>query len=221
MKNPIRSEAEAYHLVLLTGAAFAAIVAVAVFAGFALGLLAWAVLTAAAAGYYLLTGRARHPVPTTPPHRGGADERRVLVLANRALEEGAHVVEPLIEEIQVATAGYRARVDVVYPLPLSALHHWASDVDGARKQAKGLVHQVVTALDAHGLDARGELGDEDPVQAVEDELRTFGADTIVVVTHEQPDRHELDSAAVERIRERFALPVTCVTLPLGRASIHA
>ncbi len=221
MRNPIRSETEAYRLVLLTGLAFAVIVAVAVFAGFALGLLTWAVLTAAAALYYLLAGRGQRPVPTASPHRGAADERRVLVLANRALEEGSRVVEPLIEEIQVATAGYRARVDVVYPLPLSALHHWATDVDAARAEAEGLVAEVVAALDAHGLDARGELGDEDPVQAVEDELRTFGADTIVVVTHEQAERHELDASAVERIRERFALPVTCVTLPVGRAPIRA
>jgi GABA permease len=221
MRNPMRTEAEAYRLVLLTVVAFVVIVVVTLFAGFAFGVFTWAVLTAAVAFYYLRSGRAGRPVPTAPPHRGAADERRVLVLANRVLEEGPRIVEPLIEEIQLSTAGYRARVDVVYPLPLSSVRHWVSDVDAARAEAGGALDQVVSALRAHGLDARGELGDEDPVRAVEDELRTFGADSIVIVTHDQAERHELDASAVERVRESFALPVTCLTVPAGRASVGA
>ncbi len=34
-----------------------------------------------------------------------------------------------------------------------------------------------------GINARGEVGDADPLQAIEDALRTFGADEIVISTH--------------------------------------
>jgi hypothetical protein len=45
---------------------------------------------------------------------------------------------------------------------------------------------------------RGEVGADDPVLAVEDALRTFGADEVVVAG---------DDAVAEKIRERVAVPV--------------
>jgi GABA permease len=218
MQNPIRSEAEAYRLVLLTALAFAAVVAVSLFGGFLLGVATWALLTGAAAFFYLRAGRRRRPVQTAPPHRGAPEERRVLVLANRVLDDGAQVAESLVEEIQESTAGYRARVNLVYPLPVSTIRHWASDVDSAAARAESLLNDAIAVLRAHGLEARGEVGDDDPLQAIEDSLRTFGADTIVVVTHEEPHGHELDRTVVARARERFALPITHLVVSNLRAT---
>jgi hypothetical protein len=215
MQNPIRSEAEAYRLVLLTALAFALVVAVTLVGGFLLGVLTWVLLTGAAAFSYLRAGRRKRPVPTAPPHRGAPDERRVLVLANRVLDDGTPVTERLVEEIQESTAGYRARVNVVYPLPVSAVRHWASDVDSAAEEAENVLDGAVAVLRAHGLEARGEVGDDDPLQAIEDSLRTFGADAIIVVTHAEPHDHELDRTVVERARERFALPITQVVVSDG------
>lgn len=208
MRNPIRSEAEAYRFVLVTALAFAAVTAVTIFAGAFLGVAAWALATGAVAFFYLRRGRATRPVKTAPPHRGAEDERRVLVLANEALADVSIVAETLVEEIQQATAGYRTSVSLVYPLRVSTLRHWASDVDAARVEAERRVEAVVGVLRAHGFDARGEIGDEDPLRAIEDSLRTFGADDIIVVTHREAPANELDLAVVARARERFALPLT-------------
>jgi hypothetical protein len=54
-----------------------------------------------------------------------------------------------------------------------------------------------------GIEARGEVGDEDPLRAIEDALRTFGADEIVIWT----GPNGIGRAAVQGARERFALPI--------------
>jgi hypothetical protein len=67
---------------------------------------------------------------------------------------------------------------------------------------------------AVGLDARGEIGDGDPIQAIEDALRTFRPDELIISTHPEGRSHWLERGVVERARERFALPVTHVVVDL-------
>lgn len=66
------------------------------------------------------------------------------------------------------------------------------------------------ALGELGLKARGEIGAADPNLAIEDALRVFAADEIVVSTHPPPRSRWLESGVVERARERFDLPITHV-----------
>jgi hypothetical protein len=54
------------------------------------------------------------------------------------------------------------------------------------------------------------------VQAVEDALRTFGADEIIVSTHPLGRSNWLEAKVVERVRERFDVPVTHVVVDLQR-----
>ena len=81
---------------------------------------------------------------------------------------------------------------------------WASDIDRAQRDARRRVDGALAHLHAVHASAEGTVGDSDPVQAIEDALRTFGGDEIVVAT----SADERDDAVVARIRERFALPVT-------------
>ena len=67
---------------------------------------------------------------------------------------------------------------------------------------------------AAGLDATGEIGDGDPLQAVEDAMRTFRPDELVVSTHPPGRSHWLERGVVERAEERFALPLTHVVVDL-------
>ena len=71
----------------------------------------------------------------------------------------------------------------VCPALNSPLRHWASDEDGARAKAERRLGESLAALASAGVEARGEVGDADPVQAMDDALRTFGADEIVISTH--------------------------------------
>ena len=58
------------------------------------------------------------------------------------------------------------------------------------------------------------LGDADPIQAMEDALRTFGADEIIVSTHPEGRSHWLERGVVERARERCEAPITHVVVDL-------
>src|ERR687896_559068 len=69
-------------------------------------------------------------------------------------------------------------------------------------------------LGEEGVDARGEVGDGDPLQAMEDALRTFGAHEIVISTHPEGRSHWLERNVVSAARERFEAPITHVVVDL-------
>ena len=71
---------------------------------------------------------------------------------------------------------------------------------------------------AVGVDATGEIGDGDPLQAIEDALRTFRADELVVSTFPRGRSKWLEHGVVERARERFDLPLTHVVVDPDRRS---
>ena len=67
---------------------------------------------------------------------------------------------------------------------------------------------------AFGIEARGEVGDSDPLQAIEDAMRTFGPDEIVISTHPEGRSNWLERGVVTGARERFTVPVTHVVVDL-------
>ena len=104
--------------------------------------------------------------------------KRILVVANETLAGRA-----LVDEIRYRARGYGAEVRVVAPALNSPLRTWTSDVDGALREARERLNTSLGALLAAGIDASGEVGDGDPLQAIEDGLRTFDADELIVSTH--------------------------------------
>ena len=76
---------------------------------------------------------------------------------------------------------------------------------------------VVTSLAAMrkaGIQASGEVGDSDPLQAIEDALRTFAPDELIISTHPPERSHWLERGVVTGARERFAVPITHVVVDL-------
>lgn len=214
MRNPFRSEVEAYHFLLLIIAAFAAIALASLLGGAWAGVPVWGVVTVAAAFFYLKRGRAERTVRTAPARLGAADERRILVVANETLAD-----ERLAEEIQRAAAGYRMQVRVVCPTLTSPASRWTSAVDGARAEAQQRLDQTLSQLHAVGIEAQGEIGDEDPLQAIEDVLRTFGADEIIISTPPEGRGGPLERDIVTRVRERLALPITHIVIDDNAAAL--
>ncbi len=106
-------------------------------------------------------------------------------------------------------------VMVVAPaLAESPVKFWFSDADNAIERAERVREESVRELSDAGVNAGGDTGESDPIQAVTDALQTFAADRIVVFTHdadeEQRYREDVDQAELE---ERFGLPVDRATLP--------
>src|SRR5262245_2494629 len=209
MINPLRSEAEAYRFLLLTVGYFAAIAIAALAIGTWAGVIVFLVLTGAGAVYVVRASRTEPPRQAVPSRRGRANERRILVLANETVGG-----ERLRDEIRRRSEGYEEQVLVVSPALNSPLRHWASDEDNARAEAQDRLNASLARLRAAGIDAKGEVGDAEPVQAMEDALRLFGADEIIISTHPEGRSHWLEKGIVDSARERFAVPITHVVVDL-------
>jgi len=208
VRNPVRSEADAFRFVLLTVGYFALIVIGSVIDVW-VGLAVFVALTVGAVWWVLARrGRSAPPVRQAPAP-SPPDEHRILVVANETVG-GAE----LLETLRGRVAGRNARVLVVCPALNSPLRHWASDEDDARDAAQARLDASLAAMRSVGLTAEGEVGDGDPIQAIEDALRTFRPDELVVSTHPPGRSHWLERGVVEKARERFALPVTHVTVEL-------
>jgi GABA permease len=204
MRNPIRSEADAFRFVLLTIGYFALIVIGSVINVW-VGVAVFAVLTAGVLWWFVMRrGEAEAPVRQAPA-ASPPEQHRVLVVANET-DGGSQ----LLDTIRVGIAGRDARVLVVCPALNSPLRHWASDEDEAREQAQHRLDTSLETMQGAGIQAAGEIGDGDPIQAIEDALRTFRPDELVVSTHPLGKSHWLERGVVEKARERFALPVTHV-----------
>jgi hypothetical protein len=181
MRNPLRSEAEAYRLLWIVIAG-AAVIIVAAFINTWLG-VAVAVIAFAALGWWLV----HEPVP-------GAAEPSPVVTS--ATPPGTHrvlvVAPPGTETVNVPNG---AEVLVVVP----ALASTAESLTGAVDDRRGDAAATAAALEARIPGSRAEVGADDPALAVEDALRVFGADEVLVAG---------DDGMFEAIRERVALPVS-------------
>ena len=208
MKNPLRSEAEAFQFLLGAIAYFAAIAIAGVINPWA-GLAVFVLLTAGVLWWWFQARRLEAPRQTTPSRRGDPGEHRILVIANETVGG-----EALRKRIQERGAGKRTQVLVVSPALNTPLRHWASDEDPARAQAQERLQRSLDRLGQAGIQARGEIGDGDPLQAIEDALRTFGADEVIISTHPEGRSHWLERGVVTSARERFAVPITHVVVDL-------
>jgi hypothetical protein len=212
MINPLRSEAEAFRFLIASIGYFGAIVIAAVAGGKWAGLSVFIVLSVAVAGWWLRARREERPRQTAPrPHAAG--ERRILVIANETV--AGHTLRSMILE---RSLDVREEVLVVTPALNSPLKHWVSDEDGARAAAQERLDASLAKLAEAGVQARGEVGDGDPLQAMEDALRTFGADEIIISTHPEGRSNWLERGVVAKARERFAVPITHVVVDLERES---
>jgi hypothetical protein len=99
-------------------------------------------------------------------------------------------------------------VMVVAPaLADSALQFWMSDADEAIARAEEVRRKSVDRLGEQGVSATGDTGEADPYVAIEDALKTFDADRIVLFTHGGEDQRYREDLDEREIGERFGRPV--------------
>jgi hypothetical protein len=207
MRNPFKSEADAFQLVLLAIGYFGLIVIAAAINRW-VGLAVFALLTAVAVGW-IIRARREPPERTTPLRRSAPGERRILVIANETVGG-----ETLREEIRRRAEAYDERVRVICPTLLSRVRYFASDEDEARAQAQERLEHSLSRLREVGVNCEGVVGEADPLQAIEDALRTFGADEIIISTHPEGRSLWLERGIVQAARERFDVPITHVVVDL-------
>ena len=164
--------------------------------GLAIGGLAVAIV--------LLVAAAKKPDEQIEVADAADHRRRLLLVAIEPVDQPA-AVESVREEAR-ARADEDAEVLVLAPALNTPLSHWASDVGRSRLDAQRKLVLTVGALAAAEVEARGAVGDPDPLQAVEDTLRDFAADEVIVGLPEGEAEGEA-RALVAELRRRLDLPV--------------
>jgi GABA permease len=207
--NPLRSEEEAFRWVVVILVGALAIIALTALTRPLYGalLLALLVLVGIAVVWRGSRGSERQ---RTHIERPAGDRRRILVIANQTVGG-----KPLLEQIRTKARNGEAEVLVVTPaLTSSKLSHWASDVDEAIEGAKDRLERSLEILRSEGFEARGEVGDSEPNQAISDALLKFGADELIISTLPPGVSHWLEKDVVERARQECDVPVTHVIVDL-------
>ncbi|MBK5219231.1 MAG: hypothetical protein JJE35_05525 [Thermoleophilia bacterium] len=138
-------------------------------------------------------------------HSAGATAPvRLLVVAASAVEDPGAIAE--IAAAAAPPAGVSAVVRVLAPARIGFLDRWASDVEGARREAQRSLVITVASLAKAGVEAEARVGDEDLVQAVEDQLQSFDATEVLLVSDVADEDPGAATAAAElerRLRPRF------------------
>ena len=135
------------------------------------------------------------------------DRKKLLVVATAPVEPG-----PLRDAVR-EHAGDEAEIRVVAPASdVSPLQWLASDEDAAREKAAERCLRGRRERGPEAARTEAEVGDTDPVQAIEDALRTFPADEVLVVTRPEDDASWLEQDSAQEARERFGVPVTRLTV---------
>lgn len=210
MHNPLRSEADAFQWVVVIGVGALAVIGLTLLTRPVFGVVLAAALIGFGAGvaYRSSRGSLSRSVELT---RGGDRKHRLLVVANETVEG-----EALLAEIRDRCRGRDCQILVVTPaLAASRASHWASDVDEAIELARQRMELSLIAIGELGLKGRGEIGDSDPNVAIEDALRVFPADEIVISTHPPERSRWLEHGVVARAREEIDLPITHVVVDLA------
>lgn len=206
MRIPFKTETDAFRVAAMLGLLTGIAVVVGVLSSRAYGVVVFAAGIAAGITFEL-TGRERDrgsalmDAAHGPHPDGGGGERHVLVIAGTTLSG-----DPLAA--QLGGAGHTAvRLDVLAPVHASRLHHVATDVDRERAEAQTRLEESLAWAAAHGFAAKGEVGDSDPLVALEDELRSFGADEVVVVTQGGERTSWLAGRMLEHLSRELDIPI--------------
>ncbi len=136
--------------------------------------------------------RPRGPIASAPRPDSC---RHLLVVVSRPVDEAA--VQAILAEARGEGGEGEADVLVLAPARIGFLDRWASDLEGARREAQQRLVITVASLAKAGLAAEARVGDEDLVQAVEDQLQSFPATTVVLVTASAEEDPAAEEAAQE------------------------
>jgi hypothetical protein len=121
-----------------------------------------------------------------------------------------HPDDELLERLGRGS-GEEVEVLVIAPASDLSFLQWVTSEDAARAEAERRARRAaeVEALAARVVEA--SAGDVDPLVAIEDALRTFPADELLIVTRPSEAATWLEAdAARSALEQRFGLPVTHV-----------
>ena len=131
----------------------------------------------------LVAAARRPPRPALGKDPTAAGKRRLLLVVSCPVEDPAAIGE-IAAAVESASSGSTGAIEVMVlaPARIGFLDRWASDLERARREAQRSLVITVASLAKAGVVAEGRVGDEDLVQAVEDQIGTFAATDVILVT---------------------------------------
>jgi hypothetical protein len=139
---------------------------------------------------------------------GPRAHRRVLLVASEPV--GRAEVEAILENEPPGRVG----VLVVAPaMPKTALRYWVSDTDEGTAHARRVEEATLDELRRDGVPSDGHVGSPDPLTAIEDALRLFDADQVVIAMHAAGRRRYREGDLTAEVERRFGIPAAAIEPP--------
>jgi len=212
MRVPFKTETDAFRVAVALGLLVGASVLVGLVASRAYGVVLFAAGVAAGVTFELAgreagRGSALQEAADAPHRHRASDGKRHLLVVTSVKLAG----EELRREL-AAAGGPSVELDVLAPILASRSHYWASDLDREGEEAHERLEASLAWAAEQGFAAKGEVGDPDPLLAIEDELRDFGADEVIVVTHSGERRSWLANRMLGHLARELDIPVREIAL---------
>jgi len=130
------------------------------------------------------------------------DRNHVLLVVGEPLES-PEAIEQVVEATESAGGIAGTEFLVLAPRRQRFLDRWTSDTERGRAEAQRCLVFTLASLAKAGIAATARVGDEDPVQAVDDQLSSYPATQVIFV-----DRA---AAAAQELRSRLRVPFLHLT----------
>src|SRR5262249_18455328 len=141
------------------------------------------------------------------PHGASPGTRHVIIVANAPLNG-----DELRAHLRSLDEGNRVELDVLAPVLTSRTHVAYTDLDAETRRARERLARSLSWARGQGSPARGEIGDPSPTTALEDELRDFGADEVIIATSRAEPTGWQEQTALQQLHDELDVPVVQVAV---------
>lgn len=139
--------------------------------------------------------------------------RRVLAIVPDSLQAGEE-----IDEVRRVSNGAGTDLHVVVPaVEATAFRHTMGDVDEPAREAEERLRESLASLRENGIEASGEVGDPDPVQAAQDALLKAPADEVLIFEREAQQARWFEEGLFEKAQAALEPPLRVVLIHSGDA----
>jgi hypothetical protein len=121
-----------------------------------------------------------------------------------------------IDEIRRARNGDGSEVRIVVPaVEATSFRHTLGDIDEPRVEAEERLRAALEELGRHGVEASGEVGDPDPVQAAQDALLKAPADEVLIFERESEQARWFEEGLFDRAQAALEPPLRMIVVHTG------
>jgi hypothetical protein len=142
--------------------------------------------------------------PAAPTNGSGGPGGRRLLIAAGAVVADVEKLPVLVRSVLDAASD----ILVITPVLPSRLQWLASDTDRARHHADARLDALLGQFEEMDLPAAGRVGDETPLTALDDAVRDFAPDHILIALRSSQDADWQEQGLLDQVRRRFGLPLT-------------